>query len=396
MHGTTEPDDQTNNNPSNLVKDITEQKGRPRQMIEQHSIQVKRSQILGPNIEENKQTLNDLLKATEKSKVETDYVKRVSDRKISSAISWYGEPSLEPSDEKISTRKENILENYGSSFSQSKAVMSSAEDFFGHKKPFNRPITNLKKSIDIKDTENVTSIENTDFFNHVLPSNMTAYDAEYFRDPNVNTNLNNKLLELSKVPKNSLNPFINSLTAQKHYFQGQFFQSPENYITISDQMNEAEVNKPQSSLPKHQMMVTPRMENSSNMNTNRSRGNKTTGAHTPNILPSLHTSRSRANNNNKNKDLDISGIKHIKQHLDTTNKTNLDQAYKNILPNEAKMMEDYIELKHKALPMSGNYRKTRNKSNSKNFFKRRFKSIEKRSKISKSRSNSPNVTPIQK
>ena len=309
MHGTTEPDDPTNEKNSDPAIDIIEQKGRPHPTMEQNSMQLKRSQIFGTNKEENKQTLNNLLKATEKSKVETDYVKRVSDRQIGSAISWYREPSLEATDEKISTQKENILESYGSSISQSKAMMSSAEDFFGPRKPFIKPINSMIKSIDINDTDNATIVENADFFNNVLPANMTAYNSDYFNDPNIGTNLNSKLPEISNPNKN----------IHKNYFQGQFFNSKsnQNYLSITNS-EEPGINMPQNSIKKRQ--ITPRnLKNLKN-------GSKTARGHTPSMLPSLHTPRDRSNN--RNKDLELSGIRYVKQHLDTTNKTNLEKAYK--------------------------------------------------------------------
>lgn len=349
--------------------DFVEQKGDLQPIMESKSTQSRRSDIFGPDEEENKNTLDSLLRATAQSKVTTDYWKKVRDRELGTAASMYRVPPLNINEEMDTEKKEAQFQSFGSMNSNSHAMLSSAEDFFGPKKPYLGPISKLRMSID-SDQKCPTSIENTDFFGNVLPSTMTAYNAKTFKEFAVEDDLNSRLPDIKK-------------SRHEKYFQGQYLKSPKNYAA-SLESDEA------TSIPRKPIRKRNIPRPKSRIS---NPGNKTARASTPSELPNLIKTPRRGGSTNR--EFDTSALIYKRQNLDITNSSDLEKAYKNILPQEVAMLADTIEIRRTSRPSSSNYRGKRKKSDNKTFFKQRFISSEGRSG-SITGSVSPRITPMQR
>lgn len=257
-------------------------------------------------IEDQKNSIDDFLRRTVTSEVETDYWQKVNHRGLGTAAHGYRMKPLEGFDEQPTTKKQGVKQYYGSTGVGSRGD-NTPSDFFGPNRAFNRPLNDLKKSIDSTDSKPLTGIENSDFFGNVLPSTMNAYTPDEFRITSGEDDLNNRLPDLNKRRAGS-------------YYQGALITHPKSSLF-----------HPPLPLPTNKKSLK---------GSKPTKGSKTARALTPSYLPSLTPRRS--SNPGTNRGSQNTSLNFRKQDLDITSESQLERAYKNILPGEVKMLADFI------------------------------------------------------
>jgi hypothetical protein len=308
------------------------------------------------NEEDSKQMMDEVLRNTMSSGVETDYWKRVNERNRFTAA---GHARLNPLDgfEDHATKKGNFYEQNGEPNMRLKGF-STQQDFFGPNKPMSSNLTRARLASESRSNNQYTSLENVDVFGNMLPSKMGVYRPNEFIVTDEDNNLN------------SILPNINKRREQQKFDLK--YGPRSKYFVAFDETG----NQPGYQPGNH--TDRSRKSHSHNQKSKRTKdkGSKTARASNTSGLPNFIKSKGKPPVSKRGTSNNTSTL-YSRPELDITNFSNLEKAYKNILPREIEMLEDDIEIRNSSRPSSSiRVPHLKMKLRGKHFFQNRFKSLE--------------------
>ncbi|CAI2382006.1 unnamed protein product [Moneuplotes crassus] len=323
--------------------------------VEQKAIQVT-SVAHDLSKEESKQILESLMKNSTSSGVETDYIKKVNDRRLYNQA----RAGIIPVDSSISSSISRSRK-----MADSKDYSSTTNEFYGPSKPLPPNMIPAKIVSETVSDNPMTSMD-AEGMGIIFPPTMETFKPIDLRLQNQDDYLRVHLPDINN-PEESKTP-LGNYGANRGVFHKN-----------STQHNSQKRGRKASSF-------IPRARKASNRNkTARSGG---PGSRFPRINRSRGPETSRRDSNNRSL--------FRKSDLDITDSSLLEKAYKNILPNEEKMLQNDIEVRRSGrFISSGRPSFSKRKRQPKNFFKNRFHSIEP-SNDDGSVSNASRLTPMER
>jgi hypothetical protein len=304
------------------------------------------------NEEDSKQIMEEVFRNTMSSGVETDYWKKVNERNRFTAA---GHARLNPLDgfEDHATNKGNFYEQNGEPNMRLKGF-STQQDFFGPNRPMPNNLTGARLASESRSINQCTSIENVDVFGNVLPSKMGVYRPNEFIVTDEDNNLNSILPNINK--RREQQKFDLKYGPRSKYFVA-FDETGNQPGNHTDRTRKSHSHKQKAKQAKDKGSRTARASNTSGLpNFSKNKGK-----------PPI-SKRGTSNN---------TSTLYSRPELDITNISNLEKAYKNILPREIEMLEDDIEVRNSSRPSSSRrVPHLKMKLKGKNFFQNRFKSLE--------------------